>query len=185
MNKKFTVSELAEYAGLPVEQMAKKLFKLAPDVNWKESTPVPDKLAETFMKANDEYKGTEALALAPSEGMALQASLLNYEAAEYALLEAMNEVDIADVITTAISETLTEIDTYESTKAQVWNKYIQSKITNKNARVKANHCKIKELETKLQTGATAEFTKTSNLKTNAKTSKEQAEAFLVSVLNSI
>jgi hypothetical protein len=127
--KKMTVKDLAEYSNLETSEVIRRLSELAPAVNWGAKTPVPDEMAESYMKGFDEYKqaSVPAGSLASSQ-MPSELAQVNYEANSYALMEAVAAVDLHAIITTAVGNTLNEIAHYESTKAKVWEGYIEQKM---------------------------------------------------------
>lgn len=184
----YTVKDLADYVNIEVREMIKQLNKLAPDVKWKPDTAVPDKLVDQFIKSSDEYKQSAPIGmLAPTEGGNASQSLatVNHEAAQYAIMEALEAVEMKEIITTAIDHSLDGIATYENTKAQVWGKYIETKLNNSNARTEAANQKRKTAETKRQVTSQQRMQQATDISAKTKQSLDEANDFLAKTLNSI
>ncbi|MBW4596982.1 MAG: hypothetical protein KME46_29825 [Brasilonema angustatum HA4187-MV1] len=186
----FNVKDLAGYAGVSVAEMITLLTDKAPDVNWKANTPVPDALVQLFMTNVDEYKAastmpTGALISADGDGASIAQMMINSEATQYALIEALGNIDMKDVVTTAVMHSLAQIETYESTKSKIWEGYLKSRLTASNERTNQASDAIKKQAAERQVGISNRMQTATAASTTAKEALEDANAFLTQTLASI
>ncbi|MBP5971568.1 hypothetical protein HW132_02145 [Brasilonema sp. CT11] len=187
----FNVKDLADYAGVSVAEMITVLTDKAPDVNWKANTPVPDTLVQLFMENVDEYKAAStmpsagALISADGTGASIAQMMINSEATQYALIEALGNIDMKDVVTTAVMHSLAQIETYESTKSKIWEGYLKSRLNASNERTSQANDAIKKQAMERQVGISNRMQTATAASTTAKKALEDANVFLTQTLASI
>jgi hypothetical protein len=181
-----TVKDLSEYAGVEVKEMIRLLTDSCPDVNWKAATVVPETLANKFKGAADEYKEADAPigALASTDGATITSVRLNAEACQYAILESLNQTDIAAIITAAVESSLTEIETYEATKNQVWDAYLARRAKDATARQTAAKERLDKAAGKRQEGISQRMASQQKQSEAAGKRREDAQTFLAQILAS-
>lgn len=183
-----SVQDLATYAKVSVKEIIAKLTDEAPDVNWKATTPVPDKLVDIFMKGVDEYREVtpEPIgALTSTEPANMATMRVNIEASQYGLLEALSQVNLEDIINTAIAQTLQEIETFEGTRSQIWNSYLNGCMDASDQRAKALADKINQQTQSRQQGISDRMKAVKAAQTRSGQGVKRAQDFLAQTLASM
>lgn len=184
-----TVKDLAEATNTPIKELVRELTNQAPDINWKASTPVPEKFAESYKEGAKEYKEASepvgALVSSEGEGASIEQMRINLEATQYAIVEALGQVDMKDIITAAISHSVTEIETYEATKAQVWDGYIQARLQSSSIRQNEAKKRFEEQAVQRQQGISSRMTKQQHTSNSAKQALDEIEVFKNQILGAM
>jgi len=184
-----TVKDLADYSGIDIKDLVADLTRRAPDIKWRDTTPVPDALMEAYTKHVDEYKAASepigALTSVEGEGASIAQLRMNAEASQYALVEALGEVDMPLIITAAVTHSLAQIEAYEEVCNEVWAGYVGRRVQSGKAQVTAAQQRLDDQSRQRQTGITKRMETQTNLTKAANQASGDAKSFLLRTLETL
>jgi len=160
-----TVRQAGETLNVSSKKLLNELKKKFPEQTWTLDSELPEGFEAAAQAHTQEYAEASGVqlpkgAITTSEAAVLDTKVI-LEAMEYGLLEAISQLRCAELIESAQLDAVTDIQTYESTYAGVWESYYRKKAQDSQQhRASHNQHKAKEL-----------------IKLNAKLGERQGELF--------
>jgi hypothetical protein len=133
------VKEAAAKYNQPPRKLLDALRKRFPAEEWTMDSPLPQNFEEMVEQYRQEYVQAEESGLPKGEitttAEAVQDNALMLEAIEYGVLESLSQLRREDMAYRAKVDTLSEIQTYESVRAAVWQGYHQKQAQARGTRM--------------------------------------------------
>jgi hypothetical protein len=135
-----TVKEAAAKYNQPPRKLLDALRKKFPEDDWTLDSLLPDSFEDMVSQYKQEYvEATESQGLPKGEitttAEAVKDNALMLEAIEYGVLESLSQIRREDVAYMAQVDAITDIQTYETTYANVWTGYYNNQVTQRQERI--------------------------------------------------
>ncbi|MBW4595479.1 MAG: hypothetical protein KME46_21890 [Brasilonema angustatum HA4187-MV1] len=140
--KQMTVKEAAAKYNQPPRKLLDALRKKFPEDDWTLDSLLPDNFEDMVEQHRQEYVETfdsPESQLPKGEitttAEAVKDNALMLEAIEYGVLESLSQIRRSDVAYMAQVDAITDIQTYETTYANVWTGYYNNQVTKRQERI--------------------------------------------------